>query len=115
MKKLIQELEQNPTMSVACAKTGISRQTAYRWKKENPELESQILKAQDMGIEALCDLAENKLFYNINKGNQRAIEYFLGTHKEKYYRPRKPIQPETRKLNPIDSIEFIESDEDDDK
>lgn len=110
-KKFILELEKYPNISVACEKTGLSRQSVYRWMKEDSDFEDRVQQAIQLGIASLCDLAESKLVSNVNKGNQRAIEYLLSTFKKEYYRPRKPIAPEDQRLVPITSLQFIQTDE----
>lgn len=109
-KKFIEALEKYSNISLACEKIGLSRQSAYRWMDEDENFKGRVDAAMQRGIDSLCDLAERKLVTNINNGNQRAIEFFLGSHKKQYYRPRKPIAPEEQRLVPIKSVQFIHLD-----
>lgn len=109
-KLFFEELERVAIVSVACKVVGLSRQSVYRWMKEDEKFDQKVQNALRMGIESICDLAESKLVSNINAGNQRAIEFVLINHRRVYYKPKLPISPESHKLTPIQSIEFIEID-----
>jgi hypothetical protein len=86
--KFLEELENVPNISLACKKTGLSRQTVYRWCKEEPDFKQEFEGALKSGIESVCDLAESKLIGHINGGSMRAIQYWLDNHKKEYIRPR---------------------------
>jgi len=74
MKLFLDALEAaKGNVSLAAEGSGISRQSHYNWLKDNATYAE---KVEDIN-ESMIDLAETKLFLNINQGNQRAIEYFL--------------------------------------
>ena len=56
-------------VSFACKKAGISRQTHYRWLKEDSDYAEAVQEQQEVTL----DLAEAKLFELIQSGNMRAI------------------------------------------
>lgn len=87
-KRFLEELQELPNISIACKKAGISRNTVYRWMEENKKFKSQIEIAQVMGTNSICDLAESKLIAHINNGNMKAIQLYLSSHKQAYFRPR---------------------------
>lgn len=87
-RNFLEELENVPNVSLACKKTGLSRQTIYRWRKEDPGFKRRYDEALKSGMESVCDLAESKLIGHINAGNMRAIQYYLDNHKKEYMRPR---------------------------
>lgn len=87
-KKVIDELSELPNVSLICKKLDISRQTFYRWKKEDPDFADEIENSLNCGIESISDLAESKLIENIKGGKQRAIEFWLGNNKKAYIKPR---------------------------
>lgn len=60
-------------VSVACRKIGISRQTHYRWQKEDPDYD----KASKEIIEATIDFVESKLFENISDKKEASIMFYL--------------------------------------
>lgn len=101
---IIQELQETGIVSVACKKVGLSRQSLYRWKEEDPDFSDRIDEAILMGVSSINDLSESKLVTNINKGDQRAIEFQLKNNHPRY-RPKKPDTSDERRLIPVTSIE----------
>ena len=77
-----------PNVSFACEKIGVSRNTVYRWCKEDPDFQTRMDEALVSGLDSINDLAESKLVSHINNGNLRAIQYWLDNHKKEYIRPR---------------------------
>lgn len=104
--KFIRELEKFPNISVACEKTGLSRQTVYRWMRNDINFKRRVEEASDVGIDSVNDLAESKLISNINQGNQRSIEYWLTNHKRNY-RPQKPAKPKEEQFVPVETIVYV--------
>jgi transposase len=100
--KFIKILEEAPFISYAAKKSGISRATIYRWKKNNPEFREQLEKALNSGREHLVDIAEMALVEKIKGKDMTAIKFFL-QHNDKRYRPVRtafipppPPEPETK-------------------
>lgn len=87
-KIILEELSKVPNVSIACERVGISRQTLYRWIKEDIKFKNKFEHAISLGNESINDLAESKLISNIKEGKQRSIEYWLNNNKRKYLRPR---------------------------
>ena len=83
-KQLVEELEQNYILLRACTKLGLARSTVYRWMKEDESFEESVHYAQKLGRRNMSDFIETKLIANIEDGNQRAIEYWLGHHNDDY-------------------------------
>ncbi len=106
-QKVIEELSELPNVSLICKKLGISRQTFYRWKKEEADFAYDIEKSLECGVESISDLAESKLIENIKSGNQRSIEYWLNNHKKNYYRPRINLEV----IKKSDALSFSEKQE----
>lgn len=86
--KFLEQIREIPNVSLVCEKLGLSRNTIYRWRKEDPTFAESMDYAIADGIESINDLAESKLISNINKGSMRAIEYWLDNNKKNYARPR---------------------------
>lgn len=105
-EQFLEHLRTIPNVSLACEKTGLSRNTVYRWCKEDKEFKDLLEDALKSGTESVSDLAESKLIAHINNGNMRAIEYWLDSHKREYARPRpKSFWEELlRRENPITKI-----------
>jgi len=62
-------------ITAACKVTGLSRQTHYRWLKEDPEYKEWIEEVPEITL----DFAENALLKNIQKGNVIAQIFYLKT------------------------------------
>jgi hypothetical protein len=89
--KFLEELRLVPIVSLACEKTGISRNSVYRWRKEDPEFTREMDEVLAIGVDSVNDLAESKLINNIQKGEMQAIKYWLDNNKKNYARPRPPM------------------------
>lgn len=85
---LLDQLKTIPNVSLACEKVGLSRNTVYRWCRDDPEFKVRLDEALESGVESVNDLAESKLIANINSGSMRAIQYWLDNNKKTYIRPR---------------------------
>lgn len=66
-------------VSKACEMVGISRQTHYRWMKEDEEYKDQVDDIQDVAL----DFAENALLKQIQQGNTAATIFYLKTRGKK--------------------------------
>jgi hypothetical protein len=86
--KFLEQLERVPNVSLACEKVGLSRNTIYRWRGEDPDFAARMDEALVSGTESVNDLAESKLISHINNGHMRAIQYWLDNNKKKYIKPR---------------------------
>lgn len=85
----LEQLRMIPNVSLACEKTGLSRNTVYRWRTEDKAFKSRFDDAIKSGIDSVNDLAESKLIAHLNNGNLRAIQYWLD-HNKKTYARKKP-------------------------
>ncbi len=85
-KKFLDELGKVPVVSVVCERVGLSRNTVYRWRNEDPDFRKMMDKALDLGIESISDLAESKQLQHIQQGEPWAIKYWLDNHKARYAR-----------------------------
>ena len=81
---IIEQLKKTPIVQIACEKSGVSRATYYRWRKEDQEF----LKAADGAItegEALItDMSESQLISLIRDRNFPAIQLWLKHHHPRY-------------------------------
>lgn len=100
--QFLEQLERVPNVSLACEKVGLSRNTIYRWRSEDPDFTARMDIALAAGTDSINDLAESKLVSHINNGNMRAIRYWLDNNKKNYLKPRdkdmwkKPFVPVTK-------------------
>lgn len=66
-------------VSQACNSVGISRQTFYEWKRNDPDFAQEVEDVYETAI----DFAESKLFKQIESGNTTATIFFLKTKGKK--------------------------------
>lgn len=85
IKKLLEELERTPLIQVACEKIGISRNTFYRWAKEDKELAEQVSQAISLGTGVVNDVAVSNVLNGIQKGDPMYTKYWL-SHKHPDFR-----------------------------
>lgn len=78
------ELRKIPIIQVACEKTGISRQSVYRWKHENKEFEKELDDALNEGEALVNDMSESQLLTLIKEKNFSAIRFWLNHRSPKY-------------------------------
>lgn len=83
-KKLLDELQIMPIISIACKKVGIPKATFYRWKNNFPEFENQCLLCKRMGIDNINDLAESSLIKCIKDADLRSIKFWLEANHPNY-------------------------------
>ena len=75
-KALVEALEKSlGVVSTACKAAGISRDTHYRWLKEDPEYKAQVEELSEVAL----DFAESHLHNLIKDGNPAATIFFLKT------------------------------------
>ena len=82
--KLLDQLRRVPIIEASCQKAGISRQTFYRWKFEDPEFAKEIEKAIDDGRMLVNDLSESQVLSLIRDKNWQAISFWLKHHHPSY-------------------------------
>ena len=81
---LLEKLKETPIVEIVCKKTGISRATYYRWRKENPEFADRTDEALKEGTYLINDLAEFQLLSAIKEKNMASIIFWLKHHHVAY-------------------------------
>ena len=96
--KILEILAENPFISYACRKVGISRLTFYRWKKDNVEFRKKVELALTDGRDQLVEIAEIGLIKSAKAGNIGAIKFILENNSLRYARKYSidPIPPKQR-------------------
>lgn len=84
MDKLISELQSTPIVEIACRKTGITRQTFYRWIEKDFELKARVEEAIEKGSSLINDMAESTLIQNIKDNELTAVIFWLKNRHEKF-------------------------------
>ncbi len=78
------ELRRIPIVQVACEKSGISRNSVYRWKKEDEEFSAEMEKALEEGEALVNDMSESQLLTLIKEKNYSAITFWLRHRNPKF-------------------------------
>jgi len=86
-KQFLEEFSKVPVISVACERVGISRNTLYKWKKDDDNFRKEIEKAEKLGTESITDLAQSKLILHVQRGEPWAIKFLLRNRHKNYAYP----------------------------
>lgn len=76
-KQFLEELAKVPIVLVACEKSAISRNSIYRWRKEDDEFAKNMDKAIADGVALVNDMSESQLLTLIKEKNWPAISFWL--------------------------------------
>ena len=96
-------------VTTACKIVGISRETHYRWIKEDEEYRNQINDIENIAL----DFAESKLHEQINEGSVPSIIFYLKTKgKKRGYVERQEIdttikQPDFSNLTTDEILDLL--------
>ncbi len=83
-KQFLEELRKIPIVQVACEKSGISRNSIYRWKNEDEEFAKEMEAAITEGEALVNDMTENQLLFLLKEGNWPAISFWLRHRNPKF-------------------------------
>jgi hypothetical protein len=83
-KQFFEELRKVPIVQVACEKTGLSRNSIYRWKKEDKEFSEKMYEAIKDGVAFVNDMSESQLLTMIKEKNWSAISFWLKHRNDNY-------------------------------
>src|SRR6185369_17984545 len=79
-KRFIAALTAQGTVYHAAQAAGISRQTAYRWQREDPDFADQWDEAQENAV----DVVESTIYQQAVGGNTLAAIFYLKAHRPIY-------------------------------
>lgn len=82
--QFFEELKKIPIVQVACEKTGLSRNSVYRWKKEDKEFSKKMDQAMTDGVAFVNDMSESQLLTMIKEKNYPAISFWLRHRNDNY-------------------------------
>lgn len=88
--QFLDELRKVPIIQVACEKSGLSRQSIYRWRKEDKEFIKKMDQAYDEGVAFVNDMSESQLLTLIKDQNYQAISFWL-KHRNSNYKNKLEI------------------------
>jgi hypothetical protein len=83
-REFLEALRKIPIVQVACDKTNLSRNTVYRWKREDPTFAKEFEAAMRDGIEFVNDMSESQLFQLIKDRSFSAVRYWLNHHHPRF-------------------------------
>jgi len=81
---LIEQLKKAPIVQIACERSGISRASYYRLRKEDGEFKKMTDNAIIEGETLITDMSESQLISLIRDKNFPAIQLWLKSHHPKY-------------------------------
>ena len=80
----LDELRKIPIVQVACEKSGVSRNSVYRWRKEDAEFSKAMDIALQEGEDLVNDMSESQLLILIKEKSWSAISFWLRHRNPKY-------------------------------
>ena len=86
-KIFLENLKKIPIVHASCERSGISRASVYRWKKEDEKFAKAMSEAMDEGEALINDLSEGQLITLIKDKNFSAIRFWLN-HRHVKFRDR---------------------------
>lgn len=87
LNKLAEEVEKTPVIQVACDKFGISRNTFYRWMKEDKRFLICINEAMSLGSGLVSDVAISNVLEGIKRKDAMYTKYWLSHKHPDFRRP----------------------------
>lgn len=99
--QFLEELAKVPIIQVACEKCNLSRNTVYRWRKEDKTFEKKMDEALTNGVAFVNDMSESQLLTLIKEKSYSAISFWL-RHRNDNYKDRIEIttKEESGELSP---------------
>ncbi len=85
--QFLEELAKVPIIQVACEKCNLSRNTVYRWRKEDKTFEKRMDESLKSGVAFVNDMSESQLLTLIKEKNYSAISFWL-RHRNDNYKDR---------------------------
>ncbi len=89
------ELRKIPIIQVAAEKTGISRNSVYRWRNEDAEFKKAMDAALAEGEVLINEMTESQLLVLIKEKNWQAISFWL-KHRNPKFRERVEVDAQVR-------------------
>jgi hypothetical protein len=82
--KFFEELRTIPIVQVACEKSGVSRNSVYRWKKEDRSFSKKMEQALADGVAFVSDMSESQLLTLIKEKSFPALSFWLRHRNDNY-------------------------------
>lgn len=82
--QFLEELTRIPIVQVACEKTGLSRNSVYRWRREDKVFAKKMDESLAEGVALVNDMSESQLLNLIKEKNWSAISFWLRHRNDNY-------------------------------
>ncbi|MBP6974568.1 MAG: hypothetical protein KBB54_01345 [Candidatus Pacebacteria bacterium] len=82
--EFLDQLKKIPIVLVACEKVGLSRNSIYRWRKEDEAFSTVMDEALTEGEALVNDMSESQLLTMIKEKNWSAISFWLRHRNPKF-------------------------------
>lgn len=83
-EQFLKKLQKVPIVQVACEKSGVSRNTVYRWKREDESFAKEFDAALAEGVNYVNDMSESQLLQLIKDKNFSAVRFWLNKRHPAY-------------------------------
>ena len=83
-QQFFDELKKIPIIQVACERTGISRQTIYRWRLDDKDFAKGMDDAMTDGVAFVNDMSESQLLTMIKEKSWSAVSFWLRHRNDNY-------------------------------
>lgn len=83
-EQFLLELTKVPIVQVACEKTDLSRNTIYRWRKEDVSFAKKMDQSLADGVALVNDMGESQLLTLIKEKNFPAVRFWLNKRHPAY-------------------------------
>lgn len=94
------ELKKIPIVQVACERTGLSRNSVYRWRNDDEEFKAEMEKALTEGEALINDLTESQLLNMIKEKNWSAVSFWL-RHRNPKFREKIEIEGTVKNIQEL--------------
>lgn len=91
-KKVLEELENIPSIRRASKRVGLHHSTVYRWMGAHKEFHKKVIVSLNLGRDTINDMAESVIMNNIQKGETKAAVYWLSHNEHRYMTVEKSEQ-----------------------
>ena len=95
-----EELRKIPIVQVAAEKSGLSRNSVYRWRKEDPVFLKQMDEAMVDGVAFVSDMTESQLLNLISDNEFSAISFWL-RHRHPAYKAKVEVTASVNTINEL--------------
>lgn len=89
-KLFLEELKKTPVVSAVCKQLDVSRQSVYRWIKEDPDFKKVYDECMLQGIDNVNDLAISQTINKIKQNDSGMIKYWLSHNHRTFMRKPDP-------------------------